>query len=156
MKYYCEEKEAVLNEFRTTENGLAQAEAERRIAENGRNKLKEAEKESLAKKFLNSLADPMIIMLIAAAAIQAVVTVLQTGGDFDLGDFADVLVILVVVIINTIMSLVQESKAEAAMDALMQMTAATSKVLRDGKTAAYLKPTASRPRRPRSPESPSP
>ena len=44
MKYYCEEKEAVLNEFRTTENGLAQAEAERRIAENGRNKLKEAEK----------------------------------------------------------------------------------------------------------------
>lgn len=133
MKYYCEEKEAVLNEFRTTENGLAQAEAERRIAENGRNKLKEAEKESLAKKFLNSLADPMIIMLIAAAAIQAVVTVLQTGGDFDLGDFADVLVILVVVIINTIMSLVQESKAEAAMDALMQMTAATSKVLRDGK-----------------------
>ena len=136
MKYYCEEKEAVLNEFRTTENGLAQAEAERRIAENGRNKLKEAEKESLAKKFLNSLADPMIIMLIAAAAIQAVVTVLQTGGDFDLGDFADVLVILVVVIINTIMSLVQESKAEAAMDALMQMTAATSKVLRDGKVVA--------------------
>ena len=133
MKYYCEEKEAVLNEFRTTENGLTQTEAERRIAENGRNKLKEAEKESLAKKFLNSLADPMIIMLIAAAAIQAVVTVLQTGGDFDLGDFADVLVILVVVIINTIMSLVQESKAEAAMDALMQMTAATSKVLRDGK-----------------------
>ena len=133
MKYYCEEKEAVLNEFRTTENGLAQAEAERRIAENGRNKLKEAEKESLAKKFLNSLADPMIIMLIAAAAVQAAVTVLQTGGDFDLGDFADVLVILVVVIINTIMSLVQESKAEAAMDALMQMTAATSKVLRDGK-----------------------
>ena len=133
MKYYCEEKEAVLNEFRTTENGLTQTEAERRIGENGRNKLKEAEKESLAKKFLNSLADPMIIMLIVAAAIQAVVTVLQTGGDFDLGDFADVLVILVVVIINTIMSLVQESKAEAAMDALMQMTAATSKVLRDGK-----------------------
>ena len=133
MKYYCEEREAVLNEFRTTENGLAQAEAERRIAENGRNKLKEAEKESLAKKFLNSLADPMIIMLIAAAAIQAAVTVLQTGGDFDVGDFADVLVILVVVIINTIMSLVQESKAEAAMDALMKMTAATSKVLRDGR-----------------------
>ncbi len=133
MKYYCEEKEAVLNEFQTTENGLAQTEAERRIAENGKNKLREAEKESLARKFLNSLADPMIIMLIVAAAIQAAVTVLETGGDFGLADFADVLVILVVVIINTIMSLVQESKAEAAMDALMQMTAATSKVLRDGK-----------------------
>ena len=75
----------------------------------------------------------MIIMLIAAAAIQAVVTVLESAGKPSFGDFADVVVILIVVIINTNMSLVQESKAEAAMEALMQMTAATSKVLRDGK-----------------------
>ena len=52
--------------------------------------------------------------------------------NFSFRDFADVLVILVVVIINTVMSLVQDSKAEAAMDALMEMTAATSHVLRDG------------------------
>lgn len=74
----------------------------------------------------------MIIMLLVAAAIQAVVTVLENGANFEFKDFADVLVILVVVIINTIMSLVQDSKAEAAMDALMEMTAATSHVLRDG------------------------
>lgn len=110
MKYYCEEKEAVLNEFQTTEAGLTQAEAEKRLETNGKNKLKEAEKESLARKFLNSLADPMIIMLIVAAAIQAAVTVLETGGNFSFKDFADVFVILIVVVINTIMSLVQESR----------------------------------------------
>lgn len=63
----------------------------------------------------------MIIMLLVAAAIQAVVTVVESGANFSFRDFADVLVILVVVIINTVMSLVQDSKAEAAMDALMEM-----------------------------------
>ena len=77
----------------------------------------------------------MIIMLLIAAGIQAVIAVFETvqrGQGATVGDFADVIVILAVVIINTIMSLVQESKSEAAMEALMQMTAATSKVLRDG------------------------
>ena len=132
MKSYLEESSSVLQELNTTVDGLSSAEAARRLEANGKNKLKEAEKDSLAKKFINSLADPMIIMLIVAAAIQAVVAVLEAGGKPTLRDFADVLVIMVVVIINTVMSLVQESKAEAAMDALMQMTAATSKILRDG------------------------
>ena len=132
MKHYLEEAKEVLSQLKTDEKGLTSAEAAKRLEENGKNKLKEAEKESLFRKFINSLADPMIIMLIIAAAIQAVVTVVQAGGKPSLGEFADVLVILVVVIINTVMSLVQESKAEAAMDALMQMTAATSKVMRDG------------------------
>ena len=133
MKFYLEEAAKVFAEVKSSENGLTTAEAEKRLEQNGKNKLKEAEKESLFKKFIGSLADPMIIMLLVAAAIQAVVAVLEAGGKPSVSDFADVLVILVVVIINTIMSLVQESKAEAAMDALMQMTAATSKVLRDGK-----------------------
>ena len=133
MKHYLETTEAVFKEVASSEAGLTTEEAEKRIAANGKNKLKEAEKESLFKKFINSLADPMIIMLLVAAAIQAVVAVLEAGGKPGVKDFADVLVILVVVIINTIMSLVQESKAEAAMDALMEMTAATSHVLRDGK-----------------------
>lgn len=132
MKHYLEDAQSVLSELKTTENGLTSAEAEKRLSENGKNKLKEAEKETLFKKFIGSLADPMIIMLIVAAAIQAIVAVIEAKGTPKVSDFADVLVILVVVIINTIMSLVQESKAEAAMDALMQMTAATSKVLRDG------------------------
>ena len=133
MKYYCEEKEDVLSLVNSRDGGLTSEEAEKRLAENGKNKLAEPEKESLFRKFIRSIADPMIIMLIAAAAIQAVVTVLEAHGTFRFSDFADVLVILVVVVINTVMSLIQESKSEAAMEALMQMTAATSKVMRDGK-----------------------
>ena len=132
MKFYLEPTEKVFSAVESSEKGLTSAEAEQRLAKYGKNKLKEAEKDSLFKKFINSLADPMIIMLLVAAAIQAVVTVLENGANFEFKDFADVLVILVVVIINTIMSLVQDSKAEAAMDALMEMTAATSHVLRDG------------------------
>ncbi|MDO4379726.1 MAG: calcium-translocating P-type ATPase, PMCA-type, partial [Clostridia bacterium] len=134
MKFYLEGAEQVLKDVKSSENGLSSKEAASRLEKNGKNKLKEAEKEGLFKKFIGSLADPMIIMLLVAAAIQAVVAVIEAGGKPGVRDFADVLVILVVVIINTIMGLVQESKAEAAMDALMQMTAATSKVLRDGET----------------------
>ena len=135
MKHYLEDLDAVFQSVESTEKGLSSEEAARRLEANGKNKLKEAEKETLFKKLIGALADPMIIMLLVAALIQAVVAViepLQKGMKIGVGDFADVLIILVVVIINTIMSLVQESKAEAAMEALMQMTAATSRVLRDG------------------------
>ncbi len=132
MKFYLEEAEKVFAEVKSSEKGLTSAEAAKRLEANGKNKLKEAEKDSLFKKFIDSLKDPMIIMLLVAALIQAVVAVIEAGGKPTLADFADVLVILVVVIINTVMSLVQESKSEAAMAALMQMTAATSHVLRDG------------------------
>lgn len=136
MKYYLEDLSTVLEELKTDENGLTTQEAEKRIAEKGKNKLEEAPKDSFFKKFIRSLADPMIIMLLVAAVIQACVTVIEKRAtDFSLMDFADVLVILVVVIINATMSLIQENKAEAAMEALMQMTAATSKVLRDGEIA---------------------
>lgn len=132
MKFYLEEQEAVLKHLGSADTGLGQSEAARRLSEQGLNKLKEPEKESLWSRFVRSIMDPMIIMLIAAAFIQALVTVLEKGSDFTLGDFADVIVIMAVVVINTVMSLVQESKAEAAMEALQKMTAATSKVLRDG------------------------
>jgi Ca2+-transporting ATPase len=131
-KYYLEDIKDVLKEFDTTENGLSSAEAQRRLQLNGKNKLKEAEKTPLIKKFIVSISDPMIIMLLAAAAIQALVNILQMENGFRLSEFADVIVIMAVVVINTIMSLIQESKAEDAMEALMQMTASTSKVLRDG------------------------
>ena len=132
-KYYLEKPAKILIDLKTTENGLTEAEAERRLQENGKNKLKEAEHDSLLKKFFKALADPMIIMLIAAAAVQAIVTVIEAGGKPGIRDFMDVIVILIVVVINSILSLIQESKAEAAMDALTQMTAATSKIMRDGK-----------------------
>ena len=131
-KYYLLETKQVLELVDSSEHGLSEDDAQTRLEKNGKNKLQEAQKETMFQKFIGSISDPMIIMLLASAAIQAFVNVLQMKDGFKLSEFADVLVILTVVIINTIMSLIQETKAEDAMDALMQMTASTSKVLRDG------------------------
>ena len=75
MKYYCEEKDLVMRQLDSGENGLSQAEAERRLAENGKNKLAAAKKDSILKQLLKQLADPMIIILLAAAAISGVLAV---------------------------------------------------------------------------------
>lgn len=132
MKFYLEDSSQVLYDVASTPEGLTSEEAVRRLEQNGKNKLEEAKKESMLSRFLHSLADPMILMLIVAAAIQAVVTVVESGGAPSFGDFADVIIILIVVLINAILGLVQEGKAESAMEALKQMTTATSKVIRDG------------------------
>ena len=133
MKFYLETSEQVLNDLHSSAQGLTTAEAEERLTRNGKNKLQEAKRDSLVKKFFSSLMDPMILMLLGAAAIQAIVTVIESGGQPSFREFADVIVILSVVLLNTVLSLVQEGKAESAMDALKEMTAATSKVLRDGR-----------------------
>ena len=127
MKYYCEEKERVIAELESNENGLSEAEAERRLAENGPNKLAAAKKDSIIKQFLKQLADPMIIILLAAAAISGVLAITQGES------FADVIIILFVVVVNAVLGVYQENKAEKAIEALQEMSAATSKVLRDGK-----------------------
>ena len=127
MKFYCENTETVLNEVGSTENGLSSAEAEKRLSENGKNKLKEGKKDSIIKQFFSQMADPMIIILLVAAAISGVLA--ATQGE----SFADVIIILIVVIVNAVLGVYQENKAEKAIEALQQMSAATSKVLRDGK-----------------------
>ncbi len=127
MKFYCEEKERLLKELNTTENGLSSDEARRRLEENGRNALKAPPGKSLFRRLLEQLADPMIIILLAAAAVSGVLAVMEGES------FADVIIILAVVIINAVLGVYQESKAEKAIEALQKMSAATSKVLRDGK-----------------------
>ena len=127
MKFYTESKEAVLEKVGSTEQGLSSAEAEKRLAENGKNKLKEAKKESLFKRFMKQLADPMIIILLVAAAISGVTAAIEHESPID------VFIILFVVIMNAVLGVYQESKAEKAIEALQEMSAATSKVLRDGK-----------------------
>lgn len=94
MKYYCEDAEKVLSELGSAENGLTQTEAERRLNENGKNKLAEPKKDSLIKRFLAQMADPMILILLAAAAISGVLAVTQGES------FADVIIILFVVIVK--------------------------------------------------------
>ena len=127
MKEYLSSFEDVLKEQGSTPEGLSSAEAAKRLEQFGRNKLEEGKKTSLIKRFLDELADPMIIILIVAAIISGI-TAFYEGESF-----ADVIIIMAVVIINAVLGVVQESKAEAAIAALQEIAAATSKVLRDGK-----------------------
>ncbi len=129
MKHYLESIDSVLNEVKSSEGGLTPEEAGKRLEENGKNKLAEGKKDSLLKRFLSQLADPMIIILIVAAVISAVTATISGEGE----GYADVIIIMVVVIINAVLGVYQESKAEKAIEALQEIAAATSKVIRNGK-----------------------
>ena len=126
MKPYLEEKEAVLVETGSSMTGLTDAEAAARLQRNGPNKLKEGKKDSVLVKFLGELKDPMTIVLIVAAVVSAI-TALYAGESL-----TDAVIILAVVLINACLGVYQESKAEAAIEALQQIAAATAKVIRDG------------------------
>ena len=126
MKYYTDPVEEVLSEVKSTESGLSSEEAKKRRDEVGANKLRQAKGKSLAARFLEQLADPMILILLAAAAVSGVLGYVEGEG------YTDVIIILSVVLLNAILGVYQESKAEKAIEALQQMSAATCKVLRDG------------------------
>ena len=131
MKEYQKSVEDVLGEYNTSRNGLTASEAGARLQKNGPNQLDQAKKVPLIVRFLQQLADPMIIILLVAAVVSLVLTLLEEG-PHSIGDFADVIVITVVVLLNAILGVVQESKAEAAIEALQSMTESKCKVLRDG------------------------
>ena len=127
MKEYLSSLEEVLKEQNSSQEGLSTGEAQERLSKYGKNELEKGKKTSLLQRFLKELADPMIIILIVAAIISGI-TAFYEGESF-----ADVIIILSVVVINAVLGVVQESKAEAAIEALQEIAAATSKVLRDGK-----------------------
>ena len=133
MKEYLRSSAEVLEEVATSENGLTAAEAEKRLEQNGKNKLVEGKKESLIIKFLKQLAEPMTIILIVAAAISAGLEIYEGIANQHWEFPADVVIILAVVLINAILGVFQESKAEKALEALQEMSKAQSKVIRDGK-----------------------
>lgn len=127
MKEYLKEATEVLAEQRSSMQGLTQADASVRLRETGTNQLEEGKKETLFRQFLKELTDPMIIILIVAAVVSGV-TAAYSGESF-----ADVIIIMAVVVINAVLGVFQQNKAEKAIEALRKITAATSKVLRDGK-----------------------
>ena len=129
MKEYLQTKETVMSEQSVTPSGLTSDEASTRLEKYGKNKLAEGKKDSLIKRFLLQLADPMIIILIVAAVISAVTA--TVGGEGE--GYADVIIIMFVVVVNAVLGVYQESKAEKAIEALQEIAAATSKVIRDGK-----------------------
>ncbi len=126
MKEYLSEVQEVLDAQKSSAEGLSGAEAQKRLAEIGPNKLAEGKKESLIHRFFKQLAEPMTIILIVAALISAFMAVWEK--EFP----SDVIIIMAVVLINAILGVFQESKAEKAIEALQEIAAATSKVIRDG------------------------
>ena len=127
-KIYTQTTEEVLQGLGVGAEGLTTAQAQERLAKYGPNKLKEGEKPTLLQRFLAQLKDPMLIILLIAAGVSALTGML--AGE---NEWAEVIIILAVVLLNAILGVFQESKAEAAIEALQTMTAATCKVLRDGK-----------------------
>ena len=128
MKEYLKSVQEVLSDNSTAATGLSAQEAAARLEKNGKNKLAEGKKDSIIKRFLKQLADPMIIILIIAAVISALTATFNGEGE----GYADVIIIMVVVIINSVLGVYQEAKAEKAIEALQEIAAAKSKVLRDG------------------------
>ncbi len=124
---YLQTTEEVLSARGSSPRGLSGAEAAARLAKHGPNRLQEARKITNFQRFVQQLKDPMLLILLAAAAVSAVTSILSHES------LTEVFIILVVVLLNAVLGVVQESKAEAAIEALQTMTAATSKVLRDGK-----------------------
>ena len=127
-KIYTQSTEEVLQGLQVGTGGLSAEEAKRRLEQYGPNKLKEGEKPTILQRFLNQLKDPMLIILLIAAGVSAL-----TGWLAGESEWAEVIIILAVVLLNAILGVIQESKAEAAIEALQTMTAATCKVIRDGK-----------------------
>lgn len=124
---YLEPASEVLEKEESRKNGLKSSEADERLKKFGKNKLIEQKKRSTILRFLDQIKDPMILVLLAAALLSFATAIYQKESP------ADVFIILFVVILNSVLGVIQENKAEEAIDALKKMTAATSKVKRDGK-----------------------
>ena len=127
-KIYTQTPQEVLQALGVGVDGLTTEQAQQRQAQYGPNKLKEAPKPTLVQRFLSQLKDPMLIILMIAAAVSALTGMLSGENEW-----AEVIIIMAVVLLNAILGVIQESKAEAAIEALQTMTAATCKVMRDGK-----------------------
>ena len=130
MTPYNIPREALLQELSVSmDAGLSQQEAQSRLEKYGANKLAEKKKKTNLRRFLEQFQDVMIVILLAAAAVSFVVACFG----HDPMEFFEPLLILLIVILNAILGVVQESKAEKALDALKNMSAPHARVLRDGK-----------------------
>ena len=109
--------------------GLTAAEAAERLAKHGANRLREKKKKSNLMRFFDQFKDVMILILIAAAVVSFVIACYEGNPK----EFFEPALILLIVVINAVMGVLQESKAEKALDALKNMSAPHARVVRDGK-----------------------
>ena len=126
FELYQRTQDDTLTELNSSASGLSEEQAEERLKKYGENKLAEAKKTTVLQRFFHQLKDPMLLILLTAAAVSAVTNALSGES------FTEVFIILVVVLLNAVLGVIQESKAEAAIEALQSMTAAKCKVLRGG------------------------
>ncbi len=129
MNFHKESLEDVLAELNTIEDtGLSSAEVKKRTEQYGKNKLQEKKKKSMFSRFLDQFKDVMIIILIIAAIVSFVVACVEKNPK----EFFEPALILLIVILNAVMGVIQESKAEKALEALNNMSAPHARVIRDG------------------------
>src|SRR3990172_7393043 len=129
MKYYQRTIEDVLGILRSSQEGISQDEAKRRLLEYGPNELRESKKTTPLGMLLDQFKDFMIIVLLAAAVISGII-----------GEAVDTIAIVVIVVLNAIIGFIQEYRAEKAMEALKLVASPTATVIRDGITAAVPSP----------------
>ncbi|MFD2629774.1 cation-translocating P-type ATPase [Oceanobacillus kapialis] len=120
MKYYQQKPEDVIDQLNTSENGLSSSDVKQRLEEHGYNEIEEKEKDPIWKLFLETFKDSMVIVLLVAAGIQLV-----------LGEVIESLIIFLVLLINSVISVVQTRKAEGSLEALRSMSAPVAQVIRD-------------------------
>ena len=111
-----------------SQRGLTAKQVKQRQGQYGKNQLQEAKGKSLFRRFLSQFADFMVIILLIAAVISFATAFLEPDGDF-----VDPVIILLIVIVNAIIGVVQESRAQKAIDALKKMSAPHAEVIRAGK-----------------------
>ena len=128
MLYHYQKKDEVLSLLETSQNGLNQEQIEQKRNTFGENKLKEKKKKTNLQRFFEQFKDVMILILIAASIISFVVACIEKEPK----EFFEPLLILVIVIVNAILGVLQESKAEKALDALKSLSAPKARVIRNG------------------------
>lgn len=119
--YYSVEIDEVLKEFKTTREGLSDQEAENRLKENGYNELRNKKPKTILELVWKELTDPMILILLGAVVLSVI-----------LHEWVEAWVILIIVFVNTIISVAQEKKAEASIEALKSMSSPLARVYRQG------------------------
>ncbi|TDW26061.1 Ca2+-transporting ATPase [Breznakia blatticola] len=130
MSAYTNEAKYVLQDLQSDpSNGLSTQEVEKRLSTYGYNKLHESKKKTLVQRFIEQFKDVMIIILLIAAAISFVVAFEEKSASA----FFEPLLILFIVVLNAIVGVYQENKAEKSLEALQKMTTPQSRVIRDGK-----------------------
>ena len=127
MDYYNLDIKEVFKNLNSDERGLSEEEAENRLQQYGENKLKEVKRISVLELFFNQFKSFLVLILIAAVIISAAI-----------GEFLDAIVILVILIVNAFLGMIQEYKAEKAIEALKKLGALEANVVRGGKEKRIL------------------